>query len=172
MPSNPLQRLLPPLLWLCAVTASPQQPTPPAAAGTSIQATTSPELQPLRTRTADGTISCSAGFKLTAIPSGVYRVGGQILPPVIAKAVKPTFSDEARKFVKQNHFKKFEAISVVELTVDTTGIPQDLCVKKEAGYGLDRRAFEGVMHYRFIPGSVNGKAVPVRVAVEVKFATY
>jgi Gram-negative bacterial TonB protein C-terminal len=123
-------------------------------------------------RTADGVAACSAEFKFKSVPNGVYRVGGRVLSPIPTKTPKPTFSDEARKFIKDQHIKKFEATSVVGETVDTIGMPQDICVLKEAGHGLDRKAFESVTEYRFIPATIDGKAVPVRLAIGVKFATF
>jgi TonB family protein len=57
----------------------------------------------------------------------------------------------------------------VQLTVDEHGMPQDMCVLKEAGYGLDKKAFQAVAKYRFAPATMNGSPVPVRLSVEVDF---
>jgi len=74
--------------------------------------------------------------------------------------------------MKTQHLKKFEAKSLVGLTVDTDGLPQTLCLVNELGHGLDRRAFDAVSNYRFNPATLDGKPVPVRLTVEVTFALW
>jgi hypothetical protein len=171
MNTNPIHQFLLLLLGLVSLAAWPQQ-SAPSGDDASPQVITSQDTSNTRLKTADGVATCPAEFKFRSVPNGVYRVGGNVLPPIPTKTSKPTFSDEARKFIKNQHIKKFEAISVVGVTVDTIGMPQDICVLKEAGHGLDRKAFESVAGYRFIPATIDGKAVPVRVAIEVKFATF
>ena len=126
--------------------------------------------------TADGVPSCPEEMKARSLPEGIYRVGGNVLPPVTLKDPEATFSDEARRYarsiVKQQHLKRFEAKSLVGFTVDTNGLPQDICVLKELGHGFDRRAFDSVRAYRFEPATLDGKPVPVRIAVEVNFALW
>jgi Gram-negative bacterial TonB protein C-terminal len=82
------------------------------------------------------------------------------------------FSDETRALLKKQHIKKFEAVSIVEMTVDEAGMPQDICITKQAGFGLDKQAFVAVTKYRFQPATLNGKPVAVRLAVEVKFRRF
>lgn len=122
--------------------------------------------------TADGVRACPEESKFRPFPAGVYRVGGRVLPPKRKNNPRTTLSDQARKYVKQHHITNFDATSILSLTVDVDGKPQDVCVIKEAGYGLDRKAFEGVAKYRFEPATLNGKPVPVRVSIEVKFASF
>jgi protein TonB len=123
--------------------------------------------------TTDGTPACSKEFELRTIPKGVYRVGGGVAPPKATKSPEAHFSDEARKearkFVKSHHLKNFEAVSIVRLTVDTEGKPGDICIVKEAGFSLDRQAYQGVEQYRFQPATLNGEPIPVRIEVAVKF---
>jgi hypothetical protein len=126
--------------------------------------------------TADGVPSCPAEMNPRSLPEGVYRVEGNVLPPVTLKDPEATFSDEARKYarsiMKQRHLKRFEAKSLVGFTVDTNGLPQNICVLKELGHGFDRRAFDSATAYRFKPATLNGKPVPVRIAVEMTFALW
>jgi hypothetical protein len=67
--------------------------------------------------TADGVPSCSEEMKFRSLPEGVYRVGGDVLPPVPTKTPEATFSDEGRKYarsvMKTQHIKKFEAKSLL-----------------------------------------------------------
>jgi protein TonB len=136
-----------------------------------------PEERQLKT-TADGFLSCpsdSSQMKLKPRP-GVYRVGGGVQPPKAVNSPSATFSDEARKearkYMRKQHLKTFEAVSIVEVTVDEKGKPQDLCIAKEAGYGLDKRAYDAVRMYIFQPATLNGDPVAVRIAVEVAFKLY
>jgi protein TonB len=92
------------------------------------------------------------------------------------KSPEATFTNEGRKYarsvMKTQHLKRFEAKSLVGLTVDTNGVPQNLCVLNELGHGLDRRAFDAVAQYRFRPASLDGNPVPVRLTVEVTYALW
>jgi hypothetical protein len=127
--------------------------------------------------TADGVPLCSEQLKSwSSLPKGVYRVGGKVLPPTPTKTPDPTFTDEARKYarnlMKTQHLKRFEAKSLVGATVDTDGVPQNLCVFKELGYGLDRRAYDAVSTWRFHPATLDGNPVPVRLTVELTYALW
>jgi hypothetical protein len=128
------------------------------------------------TLTADGVSICSEEFKSQSVPEGVYRMGSGVLPPTLTKAPKATFSDESRKYassvMKAQHLKRFEAKSLVGLTVDTNGLPQHICVFNELGHGFDRRAFDAVSESRFQPATRDGKAVPVPLTIEVTFALW
>lgn len=119
---------------------------------------------------------CSEEFRSRSLPEGVYRVGGRVLPPIPTKEPEATFSDEGRKYahsvMKTQHIKRFEAKSLVGLTVDANGLPQDICMLNELGHGFDRRAFDSVTKYRFKPATLDGKPVPVRLSIEVTFALW
>ena len=88
----------------------------------------------------------------------------------------PTFTDEARKYarnlMKTQHLKRFEAKSLVGATVDTDGVPKNLCVFKELGYGLDRRVYDAVSTWHFHPATLDGNPVPVPLTVELTFALW
>ena len=120
----------------------------------------------------DRVAPCPAEFTIRSLPDGIYRVGGDVMEPMPTQTAEATLSSEAREFIKEHHVKQFEAISLVGLTVDTNGMPQDICVLKKAGYGLDREALGAAAKYRFKPATLNGKPVPVRVTIGVKFANF
>jgi hypothetical protein len=103
---------------------------------------------------------------------GLYEVAGAVLAPVITNAPKASLPDEVLKSIKDQHIEKFEAISLIGMTVDVHGMPRDTCVLKEAGHGLDRNALKVASEYRFKPATLEGKPVPVRVAVELRFANF
>jgi TonB family protein len=79
--------------------------------------------------------------------------------------VDPEFSDEARR-------NKYQGIVVVSLIVDAQGNPQNPKVVRPLGMGLDEKALEAVMKYKFKPAMSNGKPVPVMINVEINFRIY
>jgi hypothetical protein len=168
--ANAKRQLLLLLLGPVCLAASAQQSATSGNADASPQPITNQDTSKTPLKTDDRVAPCPAEFTMRSLPDGIYRVGGEVLEPMPTKTAEATLSHEARAFIKEHHVKQFEAISMVGLTVDTHRMPQDICVLKKAGHGLDREALACVAKYRFKPGTRNGKPVPVRLAVEVKFA--
>jgi periplasmic protein TonB len=96
---------------------------------------------------------------------GLYHVGGGVSAPQLIFAPDPEFSDEARR-------AKYQGVCVVSLIVDAQGNPQRVQVVRHLGMGLDEKAVEAVRQYRFKPATLQGKAVPVEVNIEVNFRIY
>jgi len=107
------------------------------------------------------------------INRGFLPPGSGVKPPKAIYSPEADITDEARvaiaEYLKDNHLKHFESVSVVWLTVDPNGEPEHLCLGMESGFGLDRRALDTVAKYRFKPATLDGKPVPFRLGVEVKF---
>ncbi|MFY9855472.1 MAG: TonB family protein [Terracidiphilus sp.] len=99
------------------------------------------------------------------IGGGVYRVGGGVSAPVLLNSVEAEFSDEARR-------AKYQGTCLVEIIVDARGNPQNPRVVRSLGMGLDEKAIEAVMKYKFRPAMKGGKPVPVWQPVEVDFHLY
>lgn len=93
---------------------------------------------------------------------GVYRIGGGVSSPSIVYKVEPEYSEEARK-------AKFQGTVVLQVVVDEKGQPRDLRVIRPLGLGLDEKAVEAVMKWRFKPGYKDGKPVAVAATIEVNF---
>jgi periplasmic protein TonB len=96
---------------------------------------------------------------------GLYHVGGGVAAPQLIFAPDPEFSDEARR-------AKYQGVCVVSLIVDAQGNPQRVQVVRHLGMGLDEKAVEAVRQYKFKPATLQGKAVPVEVNIEVNFRIY
>jgi len=104
------------------------------------------------------------------------RVGGKLSPPRLIHSVDPKFSKDGRKY-------RLSGKSIVELTIDTNGVPQNVRVErsiaedlsqknqKYAG-GMDAKAVEAVAQYRFSPAICEGKPAPSLIHVEVFFHIY
>ncbi len=93
---------------------------------------------------------------------GAYRIGGGVSAPVVLSKVEPEYSEEARK-------AKWQGTVVLTLVVDEHGLPQMPKVTRSLGLGLDEKAIEAVMKWRFKPGMKDGKPVPVIATIEVNF---
>lgn len=96
------------------------------------------------------------------IGGGVFRVGGGVSAPQIVFKVDPEYSEQARK-------AKYQGTVVLNLVVQKDGSVRDVKVLQPLGLGLDEKAIEAVMQWRFKPGMRQGKAVDVSAIVEVTF---
>jgi protein TonB len=96
---------------------------------------------------------------------GLEHVGGKVSAPVAYVAPDPDFSDEARR-------AKYQGVVIVALIVDAQGNPQNPRVVRALGMGLDEKAIEAVMKWRFHPAIRAGKPVAVPINVEINFRLY
>jgi len=99
------------------------------------------------------------------IGGGPRHIGGGVSAPVLIYSVEPEFSEEARK-------AKVAGNVLVDLWVDTNGLPSHVHVIRGVGMGLDENAVAAVKQYRFKPAMENGKPVLVELTVEVNFQIF
>jgi len=85
--------------------------------------------------------------------------------PVALKTAVAEFSDEARR-------DKISGTVIVSVLVNEEGVPIDPRVEKGLGHGLDEKAMESALEYRFTPAIKNGAPVAARIAIEVNFRLY
>jgi TonB family protein len=93
---------------------------------------------------------------------GVFRAGGGVTAPIVTYKVEPEYSEEARK-------AKFQGTVLLYIEVNERGLPQNPRIIRALGMGLDEKAIEAVMKWRFQPGRKDGKPVTVAAQVEVNF---
>jgi TonB family protein len=88
---------------------------------------------------------------------------GVTLPKVISE-VKPQYTAEAMQ-------ARIEGTLIMTAVVRTDGTPDDIEITKslDTEYGLDNQGVAALSQWRFEPGLKDGKAVPVRVTVEMQF---
>lgn len=97
---------------------------------------------------------------------GIYTPGaGGVSQPVPIVTPEAEFSDEARR-------QKYEGVCMISVIIDPQGNPQSPRVVRRLGMGLDEKALEAVMKYRFKPARKDGKPVAVRISVMVNFRLY
>jgi TonB family protein len=90
------------------------------------------------------------------------RPGHLVSLPQLIYKVEPEFSEEARK-------AKYSGVVVLQIEVDTNGKARSFRVVQSPGLGLDKKAIDAVMQWRFKPGYQDGKPVVTAATVEVNF---
>jgi protein TonB len=93
---------------------------------------------------------------------GAYSVGNGVTPPSVLTKVEPEYSEEARK-------AKYSGEVMLSIVVNADGKAEDVRVVKSLGMGLDEKAIEAVMKWRFIPGKKSGVPVRVKAQIAVSF---
>jgi TonB family protein len=109
---------------------------------------------------------CPATFDDSLETDGIAgKADKSVKPPTLTRQPEVEFTDEARRLKKQNQELRFEVD--LSLVVDASGRPQNVCLTKSAGYGLDAEAANVVQNYRFKPATKDGKPVPKRISVDI-----
>ncbi len=100
------------------------------------------------------------------LPPGLSRIGNGVSAPIALNHVKAEYSEEAKKNLT-------EGVCLISVIVDVNGKPQNPRVVRTLGSGLDKKALEAVMRYKFKPAmKKDGTPVPVMITVEVNFRLY
>jgi TonB family protein len=95
-------------------------------------------------------------------PAHPAEKGPCATPPRGKSTPDPKYSEEARK-------NGVQGTVVVRVTVGADGVPRDVIVVRGLGYGLNDEAVAAVKSWRFEPGTIDEKPVPVLINVEVNF---
>ena len=108
---------------------------------------------------------------------GIYHFGDGVKAPKAIHTVEPEFPQQARK-------RQIGGNCTVRFVVETDGQVRDVHIVKSASAGLtndkdreaalefDQRAVGAVSQYRFEPGLFQGKPVPVRMQVIIRFQLF
>jgi TonB family protein len=89
-------------------------------------------------------------------------IHGTLTPPILLVKIEPEYSDEARR-------AKIQGTVMLIIEVDTHGDVHNVSVKQSLGLGLDEKAIEAVSHWKFRPGTIDGKPAVISALVEVNF---
>ena len=92
----------------------------------------------------------------------VYKPGDGVSAPVLVKEVKPQYTAKAKD-------AKIQGTVVLECVVETDGRVGDVKVTKALDEDLDLEAVKAARQWRFEPGKKDGKAVRVRITLEMTF---
>lgn len=96
---------------------------------------------------------------------GLFHVGNGVTAPIPIYQPDPDYSDEARK-------AKYQGTVVLTVIVGTDGRVHSPRVIRSLGMGLDEKAQEKVLVWKFKPATKDQRPVPVEVNVEVTFNLY
>ncbi|HEX5235887.1 MAG TPA: energy transducer TonB [Silvibacterium sp.] len=92
----------------------------------------------------------------------VYKPEPGVSPPRIRHSAYPQFTTEARS-------QHIQGVCILDMIVDTKGVPQQIRVLRSVDPGLDRNAMIAASKYRFTPAIYQGKPVPTLIKLEINF---
>jgi len=85
-----------------------------------------------------------------------------VTPPRTTYSSDPEYPEKERK-------ARHQGTVVLELVVDTDGLPRDIKVSRPLSRDFDKAAINAVKTWRFVPASKDGKPVATEIDVEVSF---
>ena len=97
-----------------------------------------------------------------------YAIGTPgLVPPTVAEQKRPTYTAAAMR-------QKVQGRVQVEVTVAADGTVTDprIVESLDTQYGLDESALEAARDWRFRPATLDGKAVPAVVMLELQFSIH
>ncbi|MDE3155014.1 MAG: energy transducer TonB [Acidobacteriota bacterium] len=96
---------------------------------------------------------------------GAYQMGTKgLIPPSVITEVRPQYTSDAMR-------AKIQGTVWLECIVEPDGTVGNVRVIKslDPTFGLDQEAIKAARQWRFVPGTMLGKPVPVRVTIELTF---
>lgn len=100
-----------------------------------------------------------------AVSGGVNHVGEGVSAPTVIYAPDPDYSEAAR----QSRFQGTVAFNVI---IGPDGRVSNAFIRRGLGMGLDEKAVQKLLAWKFKPAIKDGEAVAVEVVVEVQFNLY
>ena len=89
-------------------------------------------------------------------------MGNGVAAPILLHKTEPQYSEEARA-------AKYQGTVVLYVEIGTDGRASNLELMKSIGLGLDEKAAQAVMNWKFQPGKRDGTPVRVSATIEVNF---
>jgi TonB family protein len=91
----------------------------------------------------------------------VYRGHrGDVEPPRPLYTPEPSYTDSARK-------DRLQGTTSLKVIVNERGQPEIIEIAKGLGDGMDLQALDAVSQWRFQPATMNKKAVPVEITIQI-----
>jgi periplasmic protein TonB len=109
-----------------------------------------------------GELGGTLGGQIGGTGTGPYTPGGNVIAPQALYRPEPGYTEEARK-------ARTQGIVILEMVVDERGEVRDVKVIKPLPNGLDQEAVKAVRMWKYKPGTLNGRPVPVIFNVSVSF---
>jgi TonB family protein len=83
-------------------------------------------------------------------------------PPRIESKIEPQYSADAR-------IAKYQGAVVARVEIGSDGFVHSISIQRGLGLGLDEKAAEAIVRWKFKPAEQNGKPVAVQAVIEVNF---
>ena len=90
----------------------------------------------------------------------VYTIGNGVTSPRLTRQVEPDHPKQGFRVT---------GTVLIGLIVNSKGEPDDIKVLKSLDKEIDQSAVDAVKQWRFSPAMKDGKAVAVRISVEIRF---
>ena len=95
-------------------------------------------------------------------------------PPTPAAETRPSIPayahNPAPDYPQSARWEGEEGTVVLRVLINAAGLPEKTTIARSSGYiSLDRAAEKAVQHWRFIPGTRDGKPVAMQVEVPIRF---
>jgi TonB family protein len=104
----------------------------------------------------------SARAPLAPAPEGYFRVGGDIRPPQVISRIDPLYPPAAKA-------ERVQGIVIIEALIGEDGAVRDVKILKDLPHGMGQAAVDAVRQWMFVPGTKDGKPVPVVFNLTVNF---
>jgi protein TonB len=88
--------------------------------------------------------------------------GGDVRAPVLVERIEPDYPEAARK-------ARIEGVVILQAVIGPTGAIEELRVLKSLFPALDGSALSAVRRWRYLPATLNGRAVRVLLTVTVDY---
>jgi periplasmic protein TonB len=117
----------------------------------------------VRTMLSVAALSMALAGTALAQSGDIYPIGNGVTSPRLLKEVKPTYTEGALK-------RRVQGLVEMECVVLTDGSVDDsVKITRSLDDELDQQAIKALRQWTFSPGTRDGKAVAVRVNVEMTF---
>ena len=97
-----------------------------------------------------------------AAPAKAVKADAVTTPPRLVEKVEPAYPAAAKQ-------AGVTGVVIVELTINERGTIDDARVLQGLGHGLDEATLDAVKQWRFEPGTIDGKPVPVMFTITMNF---
>ena len=94
--------------------------------------------------------------------NGVYSFAPGILAPTVVQQVSAAIPNHAS-------VDDIPGVCLLSLVVTTEGLPEDIRVVTTHGAAFDEAAIKAARQFKFKPGTIDGKPVPVRIYLRTRF---
>ena len=96
------------------------------------------------------------------------------IPPAPAAESRPSIpayaQNPAPDYPQSARWEGEEGTVLLRVLVNVAGLPEKITIARSSGYAsLDRAAEKAVQHWRFTPGTRDGKPVTMQVEVPIRF---